>query len=123
MTINLAPSPPIKCSFCFGQQPRKRHVDFDSAIDRGYGMEGTIQIPMDEAIGCEDCVRVGAELLGMEFSKEKDRRIEDLERKLDVERKRHKQAQRLADTYQDLVEQKNIHVDHRKLPRKELEIA
>jgi hypothetical protein len=55
---------PIHCSACFGQYPERRHIDFDAACDRGYG-EGPVPIAMDDLVLCEECVREGAQHLGM----------------------------------------------------------
>ena len=57
---------PMYCSACHGQYPERKHIDFDAAIDRGwYGNDHGTRITMDDLILCEECLRNGAELIGM----------------------------------------------------------
>jgi hypothetical protein len=128
MTVRLAneireTSMPVRCAACFNQQPALRHIDFDAACDRGYGNQETVQVSMDELVLCENCVKVGGELLGMTPENEKTIQINELERKLDVERKRREKAERYADTLEDAIGQRPdpIHLDHRKKPRRTAE--
>ena len=109
---------PIFCSACFNAQSI-RHIDFDAACDRGYGKDEAIQITLDDLILCENCVKEGAELIGMTAENEKDRTISDLERKLTVRTKERDQARRYADTLEDAVSHRpeRVHIDHRKKPR------
>ena len=113
---------PIHCSACFNSQDL-RHIDFDAACDRGYANEEAVQVVMDDLIICENCVRAGARLLGMEDEAVNADRIADLERKLDVKEKLYKQASTYADNLEDAFEKRPtpIQIDHRKKPRKLLE--
>lgn len=123
MTVRLAneireASRPIHCAACFNSQ-EIRHIDFDAACDRGYSDGVAIAVSMDELVLCENCVRVGAELLGMTASDTLRAELEDTKRKLDVQRKRQEQAQRYADTMEEALQRRPepVHIDHRKRPR------
>jgi hypothetical protein len=107
---------PIYCSSCFNQQAI-RHVDFDAACDRGYGKEEAVEVAMDDLILCENCVREGAELLGMSPEGTKDDRIADLTAKLAFEQRERGKAERYAGTLEDALNQKGVQLDHRKRPR------
>lgn len=109
---------PIFCSACFNSQPI-RHVDFDAACDRGYGQDDHIQIAMDDLILCENCVREGAMVLGIEDSRSLKAELQDVKRKLDVKAKLLEKAERYAATLEDLHEQRGTHIDHRKKPRRQ----
>lgn len=109
-------SKPIYCSACFNQQAI-RHIDFDAACDRGYGKAEAVEVAMDDLILCENCVREGAELIGMSPEGSKDDRIADLEGKLAHAEKTREKAERYAETLEDAVHQKGVHIDHRKKPR------
>jgi hypothetical protein len=113
---------PIHCSACFNSQDI-RHIDFDAACDRGYANEEAVQVVMDDLILCENCVRAGARLLGMEDEGVNTERISDLERKLEIKDKLYKQASTYADNLEDAFESRPmpIQIDHRKKPRKQLE--
>lgn len=112
------------CSAC-GNQQSVRHVDFDAACDRGYGKAEAVEVSLDDLILCEGCVRRGAEVLGIEDSTLLKAENEDLKRKLDVQGKRRKQAERYASTMEEALQHRPepVHIDHRKKPRKELEVA
>lgn len=114
---------PVYCAACHGQNPKLRHVDFDAACDRGYGNDEGVKIAMDDLILCENCVKEGARTLGIEDSRELKARVNDLERKHDVERKRREQAERYANTIEDAISNRPtpVHIDHRKRPRKQIE--
>ena len=118
MTIKLADMP-VYCAGCHNQQPNLRHVDFDSALDRGYGKREAVQISYDDAIFCENCVKEGGELIGMRPEGEKDREISDLKRKLDIRTKERDQARRYSDTIESAISNRPepIRIDHRKKPR------
>lgn len=100
MTVRLAneirpvDTPPY-CSACGCQDPAKQHVDFDAACDRGYG-EG-LEVPMDDLILCEECLKTGARCLGMLEGDEPGEKIATLERRLEEERKRADQHAEYAD--------------------------
>jgi hypothetical protein len=116
---------PVYCSACMNQQPKLRHVDFDAATDRGYGNEEAVKVVMDDLILCEGCVKRGAELLGMVDSEEQAEHVADLERRLNVEERRYKQAQGYADRMEDALQHraKPITLDHRQKPRQIKEMA
>jgi hypothetical protein len=118
MTTKLA-SDKIFCSSCFNQQPEVRHVDFDAACDRGYGKAEAVQIAYDDLVLCENCLREGMMVLGIEDSAFLKAENEDLIRKLDVERKRRVQAQRYSDTMEEALQHRAdpVKIDHRKKPR------
>lgn len=124
MTVRLANeirevATPIRCVACWNQQPALRHVDFDSACDRGYSDGVATPVSMDELVLCENCVRVGAELLGMTASDTLKAELEGTKRKLDVQRKRQEQAQRYSDTMEEALGHRPepVRIDHRKKPR------
>ncbi|HXJ92609.1 MAG TPA: hypothetical protein VMT20_06970 [Terriglobia bacterium] len=118
MTIHLADMP-MYCAGCHNQDPSLRHVDMDSALDRGYGKVETIQVAYDDAIFCENCVKEGAHLLGMIEADQWQAEKMNLEKQLTMERKLREQAQRYADTLEDAVSHRPepIKLDHRKKPR------
>lgn len=110
---------PTYCSACFNQQPALRHIDFDAATDRGYGNDEAVKVAMDDLILCEGCVKRGAQLLGMVDSEEQAERIADLQKRLDTEERRYKQAQGYADRMEDALQHRSkpIALDHRQKPR------
>lgn len=110
---------PVYCSACFNQA-NIRHVDFDAACDRGYANEEAVTVSMDELVLCENCVKNGAAVLGIEDSAQLKRELDDAEVALRRERKEKEQAQRYASTLEEaLVDQraKPIKLDHRQKPR------
>ena len=115
----------VFCSSCFNQAPELRHVDFDAACDRGYGKTESVQVAMDDLILCENCVKEGAELIGMTDDAAQREHVADLERRLLVEEKLREKAERFSETMEDALSQKDVRIDHRKRPRatKELEAA
>ncbi len=68
LKIRVAPqiagrTPPY-CSSCFQQQFKKRHVDYSVAWDGGTLRDaGGTLITIDDLILCEDCVKLGADVL------------------------------------------------------------
>ena len=68
LKIRVAPqiagkTPPF-CSSCFQQQFDKRHIDYSVAWDGGTLRDaGGTLITIDDLILCEDCVRIGANVL------------------------------------------------------------
>lgn len=71
----IAGTPPTHCASCFGQHPDRVHVDYQAAYD-GPVVEGgiigengevldRIAVTIDELVLCEECLRTGAELIGM----------------------------------------------------------
>ena len=89
LKIRVAPqiaghTPPF-CSSCFQQQFDKRHVDYSVAWDGGTLRDaGGTLITIDDLILCEDCVRLGADVLthdpdekmGNELKLAKERAVE-----------------------------------------------
>jgi hypothetical protein len=113
---------PIYCSSCFNSEPI-RHIDFDAACDRGYGNGEAVQVAMDDLILCENCVREGARLIGMTDDTDLKAHLENLKRKVEVERKGRVQAEKWAGTMEDALgaRPEAVKIDHRKRPRKQLE--
>ncbi len=122
MTIKLA-NMPIYCAGCMNQQPELRHVDFDSALDRGYGKVEAVQVAYDDAIFCENCVKEGAELLGMINAEAWQREKENLERRTQVAESRVKQVERYSASLEDLALQRGVKIDQRRKPREREPIA
>ena len=112
------------CSAC-GNQQSVRHVDFDAACDRGYGKAEAVEVALDDLILCEGCIRRGAEILGIEDSAVLKAEKEQLEAKLDTQRKALVQAQKYADTMEEALQHRPdpVKIDHRKLPRKEIPVG
>lgn len=88
---------PIYCASCMNQDPQKRHVDMDAAVDRGYGDSGAVQVTMDDLQVCETCVATAARLIGYVDSSEQADRISNLERRLKSEQMARIKAERYAD--------------------------
>src|SRR5579872_2884464 len=84
---------PMYCSACHNQDSSLTHVDFDAACDRGYGDNN---VSMDDLILCEECLRRGAELVGMRDARELQDELTSLKRRLDQERYRADQADEYA---------------------------
>ncbi len=116
MTVKLADMP-IYCAGCHGQNPELRHVDFDSALDRGYGKPEAVQITYDEAVFCENCVKPGAELLGMIDGPAWEREKANLEKRVEVAESRVKQVERYSASLEDLALQRGVKIDQRRKPR------
>lgn len=110
---------PVYCSGCMNQQPELRHVDFDAACDRGYGPDHDTKIAMDDLVLCENCVREGAAVLGIEDSVKVEAERDDYARKYDAERLARQKAERYADTLEDAIGNRPapISIDHRRKPR------
>ncbi len=116
MTIKLANTPQY-CAACFNQRGDIRHVDFDAAMDRGYGKDEAVKVTMDDAIICENCVKEGAELLGMINAEawQKEKRI--LENRAKTAESRTRQAERFSETLEDLAMQRGVKIDNRRRPK------
>lgn len=110
---------PIYCSACFNQDPSRRHVDFDAASDRGYGNAEATKVVMDDLILCEECLRRGAELVGMADAAESQAKIDSLEAKLASERRENQKLQRYAENLELAFDARPqpVRIDHRKRPR------
>jgi hypothetical protein len=118
VTIKLANTPQY-CAACFNQQPQLRHIDFDAALDRGYGKPEAVQVTMDDAIICENCVKEAGRLLGMLEQSAWTKEKADLERKLSIRTKERDQSRRYADTIESALSHRPepVRIDHRKKPR------
>lgn len=107
---------PIYCSACFNQDPSARHVDFDAASDRGYGINAT-PIIMDDLILCEKCVQHAAKLVDYEdagpLSAELVRLNEENQR-LQIERDK---AVGYADKMEDALHHRPEKIDGRSMKR------
>jgi hypothetical protein len=97
---------PVYCSACFNQDPSKDHIDFDAAIDRGYGDDVTQQVAMDDLILCDECVRRGAVLVGMMDARE-------FQTELDSLRKRYEHEKARADSADDYATKLELALDSR----------
>lgn len=83
---------PVYCSACFNHDSSLRHVDFDAACDRGYGMQEAVKVSMDDLVLCETCVKAGGLLVGMVDAGEQAERMASLEERLTAETARCDQA-------------------------------
>jgi len=126
MAPRILEYPPVYCSACWCADPDKRHVDFAADNDQGYGPEGS-KVTYDNLQICETCMKAGAQLLGMVDSSERDRDIADKEVKIDRLARELRQARTFADNLESAFENRPdhgpIHIDHRRKPRKQFEVA
>ncbi len=116
MTVKLANTPQY-CAACFNQQPELRHIDFDAALDRGYGKDEAVKVTMDDAIICENCVKEGAELLGMINAEEWQREKERLKRDRDMAFTLRDKAERYSATLEAAVTARGTKIDNRRRPK------
>jgi hypothetical protein len=65
--VRLTDKPPFACSSCAHRWQDRQHVDFEAAWDGPVleGFERKDNIPLDDLIVCEECVREAAQLLGL----------------------------------------------------------
>jgi len=65
--IKLTGAAPSACSSCYGQYPERLHIDFGAAFDGPvlFGKDGATLGQVDELIICDECLRAGADLLGL----------------------------------------------------------
>lgn len=131
--IRPADAAPPYCSSCRQQQVDKRHIDFDAPCDRGYtyggertrnGEEvvGSIPVPLDWLILCEDCIRIAGELTGMVTEAQAEvlkQEAEDSKKQAEIAKREQEKAERYAGTLEDAFDARPqpIKVDHRKKPR------
>lgn len=93
--MKLRDTPPTYCSGCFCQDVEKVHVDFEAYWDGPVlDTEGSIKVPIDDLVLCEDCLTAGAMLIGMVHNKqmrkenyELGKAIEDKDAELEEMRK------------------------------------
>jgi hypothetical protein len=119
MTVRLAneirpASLPAYCSACFNQDPSLQHIDFDAASDRGYG-DGTLPVPMDDLILCENCVRTAARLLGMQDRTELERELSESRRRFTAEHRRADNAVSYAESLEKAFSERPNPID---MPRR-----
>ena len=121
MAVRILEYPPVYCSACWCAQPEKRHVDFNSDNDQGYGGKDAFDdgIAYDNLQLCEDCMKAGAALVGMVDSSDRDQEIAKLETENDRLKREARQAQNYADTLEDAFDKRAqpIELDHRRKPR------
>lgn len=123
MTVRIAENviqltnTPIRCSACFNQDPKLRHIDMDAACDRGYGDEAAVKIAYDDLVLCENCVKEAAVLVGLEPADHRE--LAQARRELANERELRRRAERWAKTMQDAIANMPSppEIDHRKRPR------
>lgn len=74
------------CSSCGGHYPDRVYVDFDAAYDGGTIKldDSTVPYSIDDNIMCEDCVREGAQMIGMVDGEESKARIAELEEQVET---------------------------------------
>ncbi len=124
---------PLYCSACSGQYPDRQYVDFDAECDRGYGdvlIQGQSEgqagnsgspIQMDWLILCEDCIRNGAEIVGMIDGAPLRAEMEALKKRNETLEKRTEKAENYADRMEEALTDlraKPIKLDHRQKPRR-----
>jgi hypothetical protein len=116
--IRLADHPPVFCAACFNADHEIRHVDFDAAADRGYGLRpGQEPISMDEIVLCERCVTLGAKLLGLEDVRPHQRTAERLEERIGELQGERDRAVEYADKMEDAIGSRPERIDGRKMRR------
>ena len=107
------------CSACMLQDHTIRHIDFDSALDRGftYGEGGKVQ--MDDLILCENCIKEASKLIGLVDEGSKDSKIREVEAAREAFKRERDSAQTYSDNLESAMDSRpqRIPVDHRKKPR------
>lgn len=80
----LAAKTPVACAACFGQYPKRLHVDFRAALDGPQVGSGPRAPHISWVVICEKCLRAGVSLLPEEQSIKEtlERRVADLEQQL-----------------------------------------
>ena len=125
MAARLLEYPPVYCSACWCAYPEKRHVDYAADNDQGYGPEGS-KVTYDNLQICEDCMKAGAQLVGMVDCAERDKDISDKEVRIDRLERELRQARTFADNLESAFESRPEHgpilIDHRKKPRDNLRV-
>lgn len=132
---------PTHCCACFGQYSDLRYVDFDAAIDRGYGDtpgsepmsdagrptrmygDSTRLIPMDHLVMCENCIKEGAELVEMGDLTLQAEHVQNLQARVEAAEKDARQAKNYADRLEAAFDARSesIELDHRQKPRRKQE--
>lgn len=140
MTVTLAneirpTEMPMYCSACAGQYPDRRHVDFDAAVDRGYvkhygsvmvkgqsvgELTNATAIPMEDLILCEECLKIGAQRLGMIDAEDWQTEKATLEARVESAEKLAERESNYASRMEDTLRHRpgGDPVDHRIRPRK-----
>jgi hypothetical protein len=101
--IREADRPPVRCAACFGSYPERRHVDFGAAwdgpvFDEPDGVVGGARQVVDDLVICEDCLRSGAEVLGLEDPADTGRHVDEVEAANEELREKLLGATRYIDT-------------------------
>ena len=121
MAVRLLETPPVYCSACWCAYPDKRHVDYASDNDQGYGGNTSIEaVPYDNLQLCEDCMKAGAALVGMVDASEREQELSNLRIDNDRLKREATSAQNYADRIEDAVvnhRAKPIEINHRRKPR------
>jgi hypothetical protein len=121
MAVRLLEYPPTYCSACWCAQPEKRHVDYASDNDQGYGGKDAFDdgVAYDNLQLCEDCMKAGAQLVGMVDAAERDQEIAKLKTENDRLEREARQAINYADRLEDAFEHRAqpVEIDHRRKPR------
>lgn len=121
MGARLLETPPVYCSACWCANTEKRHVDFNADNDQGYGNATDTQIAFDNLQICEDCMKAGAQLVGMVDASETERELASLKVERDRLSRELRQARTFADNLESAFEHRPEHgpirIDHRKKPR------
>jgi hypothetical protein len=121
MAARLLEFPPVYCSACWCSFPDKRHVDYSCDNDQGYGDDPNNKVPYDNLQLCEDCMKHGAQLVGMVDGSEREALVHDQELTIDRLKRELRQSQTFADNLESAFEHRPEHgpirIDHRKKPR------
>jgi hypothetical protein len=101
--IHEATTPPVRCSSCFGAYPERRFVDFGAAWDGPVlgepdGVVGGARMVIDDLVICEECLRSGAQVLGMEDPGDTARHVDEVEAANEELREKLLGATRYIDT-------------------------
>lgn len=91
---------PQYCAACRNQDSAVRHVDFDAAVDRGYG-DGPVPVSMDDLIICERCLREAALLVDMVDGEELKAELDRMEKRLAAEKYRADSNEKYAGQLED----------------------
>lgn len=119
MAPRIMDFPPVYCSACWCADPEATYVDYQADNDQGYGNDPNNRIPYDNLQLCANCMKVGAQLVGMVDGAEREQDIRDKEVKLDRLGRELRQAQTFADNLESAlgVDPHGRQLDHRRKPR------
>lgn len=91
---------PMYCAACRNQDSGVRHVDFDAAVERGFG-DGPMPTSMDDLIVCEGCLRTAALLIDMGDLAELRDQLAACQKKLSQEQYRADAADKYAERLEE----------------------